>query len=406
LDQRLANTADVLKAAGADWAILTRPDAVCYASGHVVPVEAGPSPFAGGPTTVVVGASGVCGLVAANVEGGAARASWAEPIELYEGFTFERPADPRRNYQAALQALLARMNVGGTIASDDWLDLRLFAPATCGEDLVDINPALSRRRSIKTTDELKLLQRSAEAASIGQRAFRTALRSGRTELEVFAEIRCAIETFAGERVPITGDFLSGRRRTAAFTGWPNTREIRVGDPVIADLAPRVAGYWGDSSTACMVGEATASFRRLFEAAYGALLHAVDIMRPGLAIRELDRSLRERVAAAGFAYPHHSGHSLGTSVHEWPRIVPHEAAVLETGMVLMVEPGAYDPEIGGVRTEWMIEVTAQGCRPLTHFDHSPSLAVETAADVNRPASQIQPSQRARQRCRTPKKEKAQ
>ncbi len=378
MDERLARTAEAVRTVGADWAILTSPDAVCYASGHVVPIEAGPSPFAGGPTTCLVAASGICGVVAANVEAAAAAASWADAVELYEGFAFDHPVPITANFEAALRRLAARLGVGGRIASERGLDpSRLLADA--GEPhRLDIAPALQRQRATKTAGERILLARAAEAASVGQRAFQATLRPGRTELELFAEVRCAIETFAGERVPITGDFVAGRERTAAFTGWPGNRRVEAGDPVMADLAPRVAGYWGDSCTTCVAGEPSAGFLCLFAAAEGALRLAVATMRPGLRIDALDAALRERVAAAGFAYPHHSGHSLGTAVHEWPRIVPYEPASLEAGMVLMVEPGAYHPDLGGVRTEWMIEVTPDGCRPLTLFDHVPAVPAGRAA----------------------------
>jgi Xaa-Pro aminopeptidase len=86
------------------------------------------------------------------------------------------------------------------------------------------------------------------------------------------------------------------------------------------------------------------------------------------IADLDEELRRYVSRAGYGYPHHSGHSLGTSVHEWPRIVPYERTALEAGMFLMIEPGAYHPAVGGVRVEWMIEVRADGCAPVKPFEH--------------------------------------
>ena len=328
MDERLARTADAVRAVGADWAILTSPDAVCYASGHVVPIEAGPSPFAGGPTTCLVAASGVCGVVAANVEAASAGASWADAVELYEGFAFDHPVAIAGNYEAALRRLAARLGVGGTIASDQGPDPSRILAGSGETGPLDIAPALRRQRATKTAGERALLARAAEAASVGQRRFQASLRPGRTELELFAEVRCAIETFAGERVPITGDFIAGRERTAAFTGWPGNRRVEAGDAVMADLAPRIAGYWGDSCTTCVAGVPSAGFLRLFAAAEGALRLAVEMMRPGLRIDALDSALRERVAADGYAYPHHSGHSLGTAVHEWPRIVPYEQAALE------------------------------------------------------------------------------
>ena len=193
---------------------------------------------------------------------------------------------------------------------------------------------------------------------------------------MFADVRTAIEEFAGCRVPITGDFLSGAERTAGFTGWPVNRTIETGDPVMADLAPRIDGYWGDSCGTTCVGAPSAGFERLFRTSKAALEHALDYIRPGRTAAEIDAELRRFVGREGFAYPHHSGHSIGTAVHEWPRLVPYETAALEPDMVLLVEPGCYDPEIGGVRSEYMLRVTRDGCEVMHRFEHR--MFVEVAA----------------------------
>ena len=377
MDERLQRTAASVREVGADWAVLTGPDTVCYATGHVVPIEAGFSPFAGGPSLALVGAEGAVGLVAPNVESAAAWAAHVDAVDTYEGYAWDHPSEPLHNFLAAVGRMAKRLGVAGRLAIEpETFVASLLDVLAHGGPRADIGPALRQARATKTATELDLLGTAARIASAGQRAFRQAVAPGRSELAVFADIRLAMEQEAGERLPVTGDFLSGRDRTAGFTGWPIERVIEAGDPVLCDLAPRVRGYWGDSCAALSVGPASAGFRRLFTAAKGALTHAIGIMRPGLPVAELDRQLREQVARGGFAYPHHSGHGIGTSVHEHPRLVPHASEALRADMVLMVEPGAYDPEIGGARTEWMIRVTPTGCEVLTDFEHLPDLSPST------------------------------
>ena len=89
MDERLERTAAAVRGLGADWAVLASVDAVAYATGHVVPVEAGPSPFAGGPTVALVAADGSAGLVCANVEAAAAAASRVAEVVTYEGYAFD-----------------------------------------------------------------------------------------------------------------------------------------------------------------------------------------------------------------------------------------------------------------------------------------------------------------------------
>ncbi|HTW26815.1 MAG TPA: Xaa-Pro peptidase family protein [Acetobacteraceae bacterium] len=376
MDERRERTARAVRTLGADWAVLTSADAVCYATGHIVPIEAGASPFAGGPTTAFIGADGTAGLVAANVENLAA--ATVDVVQTYTGYAFEAAADLVANYLAAVERVATRLGVRGVLAVEPAsfpAALRDRLPATRH---AEIGPTLARARATKTPAELALLRRAAETAAVGQRTALQAARAEITELALFAEIRLAMENAAGERLPVTGDLLSGPARTAGFTGWPIARRIEAGDPLLVDLAPRVAGYWGDSCGSFTVGSAAPGYARLFRCARETLDLALEIMRPGLAIAELDRRLRERVARDGYAYPHHSGHSIGTAVHEYPRVVPYETALLEPGMVLMIEPGAYDPTLGGVRTEWMIEITATGCEPVAPFPHVADTATARAA----------------------------
>ncbi|MBD8554376.1 aminopeptidase P family protein [Rhizobium sp. CFBP 8762] len=366
MDERLAKTIAAIKASGADWGLFTSPDGVAYACGHIVPIETGPSPFAGGPAVAIVGVNGECGLVITNLEAGTE--SWANPIVTYEGFSFREPTDIAANYIRSVNDLLVRFNVGGTLALEPQSFPLSLADSIAAFKQVSVTAAFQQVRAIKTTREVELLREAALTASAGQQAFVNAARAGRTELDIFADIRIAMETRAGGRVPLTGDFISGKEKTSAFMGWPDTRILQTGDPVICDLAPRVGGYWGDSCASAMVGEATDGYRNLFSAAKSALELAVETVRPGLIVGDLDQALEAHIARHGYTTAHHSGHSIGTGVHEWPRLVAYERKALEAGMVIMVEPTAFDPDVGGVRLEWMLHVTPTGCDILTNFEH--------------------------------------
>jgi len=56
------------------------------------------------------------------------------------------------------------------------------------------------------------------------------------------------------------------------------------------------------------------------------------------------------------------------MHESPRLTPYEDMPLQAGMVLAMEPAAYVPGVGSVRSEHVILITDEGCEVLSTFAH--------------------------------------
>ncbi|MNT45324.1 Aminopeptidase [compost metagenome] len=59
--------------------------------------------------------------------------------------------------------------------------------------------------------------------------------------------------------------------------------------------------------------------------------------------------------------------MGLSLHEEPWLVPGEVGVLQEGMVIAIEPGAYLSGWGGVRLEELVLVGAEGPERLTALE---------------------------------------
>jgi Xaa-Pro dipeptidase len=363
MDERLQRTIAALRESDADWAVLSGVDSIAYALGYAPPIETGVSPFAAGPTLAVIGRDGGAGLLAAASEAGEPREG---VVVRYDGYGRTQALPASAAHDEALGNLLRRMGVGGRIAIEPATHPAIIDSRLQDARRVDLTPFLRRQRMTKTDAEIVALRHCAEVAATGQRRMMEALHPGISELRLFGEIRSAMEEAAGARIAVVGDLVSGRERTAAIGGWPSPRIIENGDAVISDLAPRVDGYWGDSCATVVLGTPAERQTKLFEAAHRALDHAIAELRPGMTAAGAHGMIRATVQAAGFDYPHHTGHGIGAAVHEHPRLCESEPTILRAGMVLMVEPGAYDPEIGGARTEWMLHLTETGCVPLAPF----------------------------------------
>ena len=370
MDERLARTIEAIRESGADWAVFSAGDSLAYALGYAPQIETGGSPFAAGPPLAIISSDGAAGVLALEGETTLPREG---TVVRYDGYGHTQAFPANGGYLEALGGLLKQLGVGGTLAIEAATHPAIVNSSLPADRRVDLTPAFRRQRMTKTAEEIAALRRCAEVAVVGQRRMIECLRPGVTELQLFSEIRGAMETAAGARISVAGDFVSGRERTAAAGGWPGGRLIEKGDAVMSDLAPRVSGYWGNSCATVVLGPANEAQMRLFSAARGALDHAVTELRPGITAQQAHRTIHAIVKQAGFDYRHHTGHGIGTAVHEHPRLCNEETAMLRAGMVLMVEPGAYDPATGGARTEWMLHITETGCVPLMPFPLVPSVA---------------------------------
>ena len=116
---------------------------------------------------------------------------------------------------------------------------------------VDLSAELASTRAIKDPAEIQILREAVRLTDVGQSAARDAARAGISEIELFGEIRRAMEQAAGERLPILADLISGSR-SAEAGGSPGNRIIREGEMVIVDLAPRFKGMWGDSCNTLVI----------------------------------------------------------------------------------------------------------------------------------------------------------
>ena len=232
VDQRQLRVAASARAVGGGWAVITGPDSVCYASGHEVPYETGPSPFAGGPTTAFVAPDGVCHLLLANNEPYSGR--------LDPGARGGVRGIQRRAAAAGLRRSTSRRRARSRASSACPACSRSRPPRSprrsrrrspC-ETVRPIDRELARARMVKTDDEIAALRRASAVADAGQLEARRSARAGRSELELFADIRCAMELAAGGRCCVAGECSSGAERTAALFDWPRrprARRRRSGD---------------------------------------------------------------------------------------------------------------------------------------------------------------------------------
>lgn len=365
-EQQRQRAHDLLRARGIERALFASPASVTWLTGFAAPVQLGPNPFAGGPALAWY-AGGEWTLIVLDGYASAAAASGCKVVS-YLGYTIEQPIDGHGQLLAALRRVAGAPSRGPIGIEQQALPLYLRDALPLAAALEPIDGALVPLRRVKTAEELVKLRANFALSDAGQAAARQAVRVGASELDVWAALQSAILHKAGQRVPLGNDCTVGRR--AHSGGWPLDVMIEPGDSFVVDLSTQLHGYWSDSCATYYAGEPSARQIAMHGTVSAALELAISLARPGALASAIDRELRAFMAGAGYpVYFHHTGHGIGVSGHEEPRIVPYNDVQLEPGMVIMLEPGIYLPGETAIRLEDALLITEHGAELLTSHDKS-------------------------------------
>lgn len=368
---------ETLQAREIPWALFADSKSVTWLTGFAPPVQLGSHLFAGGPPLVWYEDGHFTLFVVDAFAAGTAEFSQQPNCATitHQGYTFERPLAGTDNLINTFRQRLATLShTRGKVGIEERkvpavLSAVLADSLPAGVEIVPIDGLLGPLRLVKTGEEVKKLRENFALADIGQAAARRAVQMGKREIDIWAVVHSAIQQAAGCRVPLGNDCLVGHRQVN-FTGWPLDYAIQPGDSIIVDLGTGLHGYWSDGCGTYYANEPTLQQGAMHETVANALELAISLIRPGVVVREIDQRVRQVIAEASYPdYPHHTGHGVGVSSHEAPRIVPYSEEVLEEGMVIMLEPGIYLPGEMGVRLEDGILVTADGAEVLTRHDKS-------------------------------------
>ena len=223
---------------------------------------------------------------------------------------------------------------------------------------------VERARMVKDADEIACLR---AAAALGATLFERAIeviRPGVTENEVAAEMEYAGRRAGAEEMSFPTIVAAGKR-----SALPHGRASRAAIPsrgfVVCDFGVILAGYCSDRTRTVYVGRPTVEARRMYEAVREAQSAAIETVKAGVSVSEVDHAARKILKARGLArhFTHSTGHGVGLEIHEPPRIAAGQTEILCSGMVITVEPGVYIAGSGGVRIEDMVVVTERGCEVL-------------------------------------------
>lgn len=281
--------------------------------------------------------------------------------------------------EALRSALAERGLLSGRVGTDlryvlldTYERLRRIAPDV---EWVDLTDEMYRLRSVKLPFEIDRLARAAHLAEAGMAHATGNLHLGMTLAELrshFVE-GVAREARSSTQYQEFSDLwvIPGMGGQASIASSATDHAgLTPGDLVKFDCGTTVGGYRSDSGRTFAFGRPSDDAARLYGVLRDAHRRAVDMIRPGTKASSVYREASGYVQDRGYpGYRRgHFGHSVGidTFHEEPPFLSPTDDTPLEAGMVLAVETPFYGADVGPIMLEDLVEVTADGCRYLTHL----------------------------------------
>lgn len=254
---------------------------------------------------------------------------------------------------------------------------------------------LDARRRIKRPDEIAWLETAQRATEEAWAAGVDALRRATVGPDRVLHLDGSVFTAERLRAIVEQELLARDCQTPEKTitaPGPQAADphetghgpLHANESIVMDIYPQHSSrYWADMTRTVSKGAPPDEIVRMYEIVKRAQDEAIAMLRPGVTGKEIHERVEDIIFEAGYdtlrpgpkhrpddpairGFFHGTGHGVGLEIHELPSIGRGKWGMvpLEPGDVVTIEPGIYDPAIGGVRLEDMLVVTADGARDLT------------------------------------------
>jgi Xaa-Pro aminopeptidase len=232
--------------------------------------------------------------------------------------------------------------------------------------LEDATALLDRLLMHKLPAEIAALRRAAQMADDAYTVFRDAVKPGRRQYEVAADIEGYLR-----RRGCPDNFMiigSGGTDVLGMTP-PSERRIAPGDLVTTELTPAVDGYFAQICRTLVVGKANDAQRRAFDVFREALAAGIAAVRPGATAADVARAENDVFRKYGLGdyttskWTRVRGHGIGMFCDSKPHLLEDVDTPLAPGMALIVHPNTYHPEAGYIVLGDAVLVTDEGAEVL-------------------------------------------
>ncbi len=200
---------------------------------------------------------------------------------------------------------------------------------------------VARIRQVKDEDEIECLRK---AAALGCGLFSAVLQyviSGVGEAQVAAQLEFMARLAGADAMSFETIVASGER-SALPHGRATAAKLPTKGFVTLDFGVLLHGYCSDMTRTVHLGQPSEREWDVYHSVLEAQEAAIAAVAPGVRCGDVDEAARSVLRKAGLdkEFAHSTGHGVGLEIHEGPRIAAKQEQLLEAGMVITIEPGAY------------------------------------------------------------------
>jgi len=273
-------------------------------------------------------------------------------------------------------------------------ELETFKELAPKVTFVPVSGVVEAQRLIKDPSETEKIRDAVRVAERAFRMFAATLRETDTEKEMVDALECFVRR-SGARGTSFPPIVAVGERGALPHAPPTNKQLGSATKLLvdwgadllykSDLTRTLRSPFGTSPTRRNKFERVGiNFEEVHQIVLDAQNAALAEIRPGVKAKDVDAAARKVFASAKLrhksdikladCFTHGLGHGIGLECHEAPRIRANSEDVLESGMVITIEPGVYIPGWGGVRIEDDVLVTHNACTLLTTLPRESGLLV--------------------------------
>ncbi len=287
--------------------------------------------------------------------------------------------------QSVTEVVAGHMDVSTVLGIDKSFPARFLIPlqeekAAAGFVLGSL--CVDEARGCKDTEEQALMKEVSHVNDLAMAEFKKLIVPGITEKE-FADQMLPIYQRLGAEDYSFEPIVSFGANTADTHHHPEGRVLKEGDCVLIDTGCKKDMYCADMTRTFFYKSVSEKHRAVYETVRKANEAAIAMIKPGIPLKEIDRTARSIIEQAGYGkyFLHRLGHFIGLDVHEYGDVSSSNEMIAKPGMIFSVEPGIYLEGDMGVRIEDLVLVTEDGCIRLNQC--SKELEIIARSDMKKP-----------------------